>query len=109
MTCYENGEDDKNENGDDENKQESTNPEGDERKEGPGTPRNTEDPQGTLLTQSNVVMTQVTNEWAMSMIEDSSATPRFPSSVRAWMESSKYREHEKSRNVINVHLAREKK
>ena len=77
MTCYEKGEDDKNENGDDENKQESKNPEGDERKEGPGTPRNTEDPQETLLTQLYVFMTQVTNEWAMSMIEDSSATPRF--------------------------------
>ena len=41
--------------------------------------------------QSYVSTTQVTNEWAMSMIEDNSATPREPSSVRAWMESSKYR------------------
>ena len=48
------------------------------------------------------------NEWAMSTIEDNSATPRVPSSVRAWMESSKYGEDEKSRNMINVRLAREK-
>ena len=58
MTCYENSEDDKN--GDDENKQESKNPEDDERKVGPGTARNTEEPQGTLLMQSyisNIFMT----------------------------------------------------
>ena len=53
-------------------------------------------------------MTKVTNEWAMSTIEDNSETPREPSSVRAWMESSKYGEYEKSRNMINVPLAREK-
>ena len=56
----------------------------------------------------NVFTTQVTNEWAMSTIEDNSATPRVPSSVQAWMESSKHGEDEKSRNMINVHLAREK-
>ena len=50
MTCYENSEDDKNGNGDDENKQESKNPEVDERNIGPGTARNTEEPQGTPLT-----------------------------------------------------------
>ena len=44
----------------------------------------------------------------MSTIEDNSATPRVPISVRAWMKSSKYGEYEKSRNMINVHLAREK-
>ena len=44
----------------------------------------------------------------MSMIEDNSATPRDPRSVRAWMESSKYGEYEKSRNMINVPLSREK-
>ena len=44
----------------------------------------------------------------MSTIEDNAATPRDPSSVRAWMESSKYGEYEKSRNMINVPLAREK-
>ena len=53
-------------------------------------------------------MTQVTNEWAMSTIEYNSATPRDLRSVRAWMESSKYGEYEKSRNMINVPLAREK-
>ena len=56
----------------------------------------------------NVFTTQVTNEWAMSTIEDNSATPRVPSLVQAWMESSKHGENEKSRNMINVHLAREK-
>ena len=58
--------------------------------------------------QSYVFTTQVMNEWAMSTIEDNSATPRVPSSVRAWMESSKYGEDEKSRNMINVPLDREK-
>ena len=81
MTCYEDAEDDKNENGDDENKLESKNPEVDERKVGPGTPRNTEEPQGTSPTQSYVFMTQVTNEWVMSTIEDNSATSRDLSSV----------------------------
>ena len=75
---------------------------------GPGTLRNTEEPQGSPPTQSYVFTTQVTNEWAMSRIEDNSETPRDPSSVRAWIESSKYGEYEKSRNMINVPLAREK-
>ena len=57
---------------------------------------------------SNILTTQVMKEWVMSTIEDNSATPRFPSSVRAWMESSKHGEDEKSRNMINVHLAHEK-
>ena len=70
MTCYKDAEDDKNENGDDETKLESKNSEDDERKVGPGTPRNTEEPQGTPLTQSYVFMTQVMNEWVMSTIED---------------------------------------
>ena len=108
MTCYEDAEDDKNEKGDGVNKFESKHSEDDERKVGPGTPRNTEEPQGTPPTQSYVSTTQVTNEWAMSTIEDNSATPRDTSSVRAWMESSKYGEYEKSRNMINVLLAREK-
>ena len=82
--------------------------EDDERKVGPGTPRNTKEPQRTPPTQSYVSTTQVTNEWAMSTIEDNSATPRYLSSVRAWIESSKYGEYEKSRNMINVPLAREK-
>ena len=88
MTCYEDTEDDKNGNGDGENKQESKIPEANERKVGPGTPRNTEEPQGNPLMQSYVFTTQVMNEWAMSTIEDNSATPRYPSLVRAWTESS---------------------
>ena len=108
MTCYEDAEDDKNENGDGENKIESKNPEDDERKVGPGTLRNTEEPRGTPPMQSYVFTTQVTNEWAMSTIEDDSAIPWDTSSVRAWMESSKYGEYENSRNMINVLLAREK-
>ena len=111
MTCYENSEDDKNGNGDDENKQESKNPDDYERKVCPGTARNTEEPQGIPLMQSyvsNVFMTVITNEWAMTMIEDNLATPRFPSSVQAWMESSNHGDSEKSRNMINVHLDRER-
>ena len=108
MTCYEDTEDDKNGNGDGENKQESKTPEENERKVGPGTPRNTEEPQGTQLMQLYIFTTQVTNEWAMCTIEDNSATPRVPRSVRVWMESSKYGEDKKSRNMINLHLAREK-
>ena len=108
MMCYEDTEDDRNENGDGENKLESKHPEDDERNVGPGSPRNTEEPQGTPLTQLYVFTTQVTNEWAMSTIEDNSATPRDPSSVRAWMESSKYGEYEKTRNMINIPLARKK-
>ena len=109
MMCYEDTEDDKNGNGDGENKQESKNPEDDEIKVDPGTPTNTEEPQGTPLMQlyvSNVFMTLVMNKWAMSTIEDNSATRRVPSSVRSWMESSKYGEDKKSQNMINVPLAR---
>ena len=106
-TCYEDAEDDKNESGDGENKLESKPPEDDDRRMGPGTPRNTEEPQGTPPMQSYIFTTQLTNEWAMSTIEDNSATPRDTSSVRSWMESSKYGEYEKSRNMINVPLARE--
>ena len=58
--------------------------------------------------QSYIFMTQVTNEWAMSTIEDNSATPRDSTSVRSWMDSSKYGEYERSRNMINVPLSREK-
>ena len=81
MTCFEDGEDNKNENGDDENKFESKNSEDDERIVGPGTPRNTKEPQGTPPTQSYVSTTQVMNKWAMSTIEDNSATARDLSSV----------------------------
>ena len=90
MTCYEDAEDDKNKNGDGEDKLESKCPEANARKVGPGTPRNTEEPHGTPPMKSYVFTTQVTNEWVMSTIEDNSATPRDPSSVRAWLESSKY-------------------
>ena len=65
MTCYEDTEEDKNGNGDDENKQESKYAEDDEIKVGPLTARNTEEPQGTSLMQlyvSNGFTTQVTNE-----------------------------------------------
>ena len=75
---------------------------------GPGTPTNTEEPQGIPPTQSYIFTTQITNEWAMSTIEDNSATPRDPSSVRTWIESSTYGVYEKCRNMINVPLAREK-
>ena len=84
MTCYEDTEEDKNGNGDDENKQESKPPEAYERKVGSGRPRNTEEPQGTQLMQlyvSNIFMSQVMNEWVMSMIDGNSETPRVPSSV----------------------------
>ena len=108
MTCYENTEDDKNGNGDCDNNQESTHPEDYERKVGPGAPRNTEESQGTPLTQSYVFTTQVTNERVMSTIQNNSATPRVSSSVRAWIESSKHGEDEKSRNMINLPLARER-
>ena len=73
----------------------------------PGTARNTEEPPGTPLTQSyisNEFIPGITSEQVMSMIEDNSATPREPSSVRAWIESLKHGEDEKSRNTINVQL-----
>ena len=81
MTCYENSEDDKNENGDGENKQQSKNPEDYERNVGPGTPRNTEEPQGTPLMLSYVFMTQITNKWVIKMIKDNSESRRVPSLV----------------------------
>ena len=108
MTCYENTEHNKNGNGDGENNKESKNPEAYERKVGPGTHRIPEEPQGTPLMQLYVFKTQVMNEWATSMIENNLATPRFPRSVQAWMESSKYEEDEKSRNMINIQLVHEK-
>ena len=58
--------------------------------------------------KSNVFITGITNECAMSMIENNSATLRVPSSNRAWIESLKHGEDEKSRNMINVHLAHKK-
>ena len=56
----------------------------------------------------NIFLTGITSEWVMSTIEDNLATPMVPSSVRAWRESSKHREEEKSRNMINVQLTCEK-
>ena len=97
MTCYENSEEEKYENGEGQNKQESKNPDDDERKVDPGTARNTEEPQGTPLVQSyvsNIFTTGITCEWAMSMIEDNLATLRVPSSVQAWIEISKHGEEE---------------
>ena len=111
MMCYENSEEEKYENGGEENKQESKNPEDDERKVDPGTARNTEEPQGIPLMQlyiSNIFMTGIMNEWAMSTIEDNLETQRVTSTVRAWIESSKHGEDEKSQNTINMQLAREK-
>ena len=52
--------------------------------------------------------TGIMNEWAMSTIEGSLVTPRVTSSIRAWIESSKHGEDEKSQNMINVQLAHEK-
>ena len=77
MTCYEDAEDDKNENGDGENKIESKNHDDDEKNwvlEHPGTLKNPKEHQGNPPSQSYVSTTQVTNEWAMSTIEDNSAT-----------------------------------
>ena len=86
MTCYENSEEEKYENGGEENKPESNNPDDDERKVDPGTARYTEEPQAIPLMQSyvrNIFMTGITNEWAISMIEDNLATPRVLISGRA--------------------------
>ena len=111
MTCYENSEEEKNENRGEENKQELKNPEDDERKVDPGKARNTEEPQGTPLMQSyvsNIFMTGIMSEWEMSTIEDNLTTPRALSSVQKWIEFLKHGEDEKSRNMINVQLARKK-
>ena len=51
MMCYVNREEEKNENWGEETKQESKNPEVDETKVDPGTAINTEEVQGTPLTQ----------------------------------------------------------
>ena len=44
----------------------------------------------------------------MSIIEDNLETPRVPSSIRAWIESAKHGQEEKSRNMVNVQLAPKK-
>ena len=82
--CCENSEEEKYENGEEENKQESRNPDDNESKVDPGTARNTEEAEGIPLMQlyiSNVFMTGIMSEWAMSMIEYNLATPRDPSLV----------------------------
>ena len=105
MMCYE---DENYEKGEEESKEESKNPEDEERKLDPGTPRNTEEPQGiphSQLCVREVFMTGIMNEWSMSMIENNLATLRDLSSVQAWRESSKHGKEEKSQNVIYVQLA----
>ena len=62
MTCYDDAEDDKNENGYGEKKIESKYDDDYERKMGPETPRNTEEPQGTPPMQLYIFTTQVMNE-----------------------------------------------
>ena len=57
---------------------------------------------------SNVFTTGIMSEWVMRTIEDNLATPRVPRLVRVWIESSKHGQDEKSQNMINVQLAREK-
>ena len=107
MMFYENSEEEKYENGEEENKQESKNPD-DERKVDPGTARNTQEPQGIPLMQlyiSDIFMTGIMSDWAMTTIEDNLVTPRYPSSVQVWRESSKHGKEEKSQNMINVQLA----
>ena len=66
MMCYEVNQDEKHEKGEEENKEESKNPEDEERKVDPGTARNTEKPQGIPHLQScirEVFMTGIMNEW----------------------------------------------
>ena len=112
MTCNENSEEEKYENGDEENKQESKNLEDDERKVDPETARNTEEPKGIPLTQlyiSNIFRTGIKNEWVMSMIEHKLATPRVPSLssmdriLKPWRrrEKSKYDQRTAGLREIN--------
>ena len=86
MMCYENSEGEKYEKGEEENKQESKNPDDEERKVDTQTVRNTEEPQGIPLMQLCIrefFMTGITCDWAMSTIEDNVATLRVPSSFQA--------------------------
>ena len=57
---------------------------------------------------SNVITTGIMSEWAMSTIEDILATPMVLSAVQALTESSKNGQVERSQNMINVQLTREK-
>ena len=91
MMCYENSEEEKYEKGEEENKQESKNPDDDERKVDHGTVRNTEEPQGIPLMQlyvSNIFMTGIMSDWVMSTIEDNMAVPKDLRLVQAWRKSS---------------------
>ena len=53
-------------------------------------------------------MTGIMSEWVMSTIEDNLEAPRVPSSVHALIESSQYLQEQKSQNMINMQLDREK-
>ena len=57
---------------------------------------------------SNFFSTGIMSEWWMIRIEDNLEAPRDPSSVQAWIDSSKHVQEEKSQNMINVQLACEK-
>ena len=99
MMCYENSEEEKYEKGEEGNKQESMNPDDEERKVDTGTVRNAEEPQGIPLMQlciREVFMTGITSDWTMSTIEDNVATLRDPSSFQAWTDFSKHGQEEKS-------------
>ena len=75
----------KNEKGEEENKKNQRTEE-EERYVGPGTARNTEEPQGIPHSQScirEVFMTGITNELAVSTIEDNLTTLRYLVSVQA--------------------------
>ena len=99
MMCYENSEEEKYENGEEENKQESMNPDDDEKNVDPGTARNTEEPQGIPQMQlyiSDIFMTGITSDWVMSTIEDNLATLRDPRLIQAWRKSLEHGQEEKS-------------
>ena len=77
MMCYE---DEKYEKREEENKQESKNPDDEERKVDTGTARTTEEPQGILHSQSCIreaFTTGIPIDWAMSTIEDNLANQRY--------------------------------
>ena len=84
-------EDEKYEKGEEENKEESKNPDDEERKVDPGTARNTVEPQGIQHLQLCIreeFMTGIMNDWAMSTIEDNLADLRDQDQkVQVWRES----------------------
>ena len=77
-------------------------------KVGPGAPRNTEEPQGTHRHSHMFLQLNSRTNGRSARLKITRQPPRDSSSFRAWMESSQYGEYEKSRNMINVPLAREK-